>query len=252
MTAIALARRGVLQKPGAAAFSPDSVAGLIAWWKADATLYQESGRTTIASADGDPVGSWTDSSPTAGHASAATSANRPVLKTGINGLNGKPVVRFDGVDDRLLATGVSAATKPFTVLAVMKPTNFSTERTVIAASGNGGLEFRFNNDGKTAANRQFLAGIGSSTAATSAGAAVLVGMTYSGAGAFVFRRNGAADGSGTNNQTFAGTTTVIGFNASGTNGFFLGDMAEILKYDSVLSAPDLAAVEAHLVAKYGL
>ncbi len=52
--------------------------------------------------DGDPVATWSDlsGSGSGNDATQATSSKRPLYKVGI--VNGKPVVRFDGVDDDLL------------------------------------------------------------------------------------------------------------------------------------------------------
>lgn len=55
--------------------------------------------TTANPVDGTPVSSWKDLSDNANNADQATVGNQPLFKTNI--LNGEPVVRFDGVDDRL-------------------------------------------------------------------------------------------------------------------------------------------------------
>ena len=53
--------------------------------------------------DGDAILNWLDQSSTGAHYQQTTAANKPIYKTGI--LNGKPVVRGDGVDDYLSAVG---------------------------------------------------------------------------------------------------------------------------------------------------
>jgi hypothetical protein len=57
--------------------------------------------------DGDPVATWSDLSGNGNHATQATASKKPTYKTSI--VNGRPVVRFDGVDDWLGCTlaGVS-------------------------------------------------------------------------------------------------------------------------------------------------
>jgi len=69
---------------------PNTITGLLAWWKADAIT---------GLSDGAPVSSWPDSSVNGNNATQASSGNRPLYKTNI--LNGKPVVRFDGSNDFL-------------------------------------------------------------------------------------------------------------------------------------------------------
>src|SRR5262245_39968698 len=91
----------------AAAFAPTDVAGLQLWLRGDAGTFQDAARTTAAAADGDPVGGWRDDSGGAHHFSQATAAKRGTLKTGANGINGRSIVRFDGVDDYLSGPALS-------------------------------------------------------------------------------------------------------------------------------------------------
>src|SRR5262245_37132262 len=89
------------------AFTPADVSGLVVWLRADA----------LGLNDGDPVGTWTDGSGNGRDLTQATAAKKPTYKTNI--VNGKPVVRFDGVDDRLKAAGFTW-NQPEHVLAVLK------------------------------------------------------------------------------------------------------------------------------------
>ena len=88
-------------------FTPLSLSSLQTWLKADAALYQNSGLTTPATIDGDPVGGCPDFS---GNNRPFTSSGtaRPLLKTGIQ--NGKPGILMDGVND--LLSSPSFATFP--------------------------------------------------------------------------------------------------------------------------------------------
>ena len=61
-----------------------------------------------------------------------------------------------------------------------------------------------------------------------------MGVTYSATGVWTFYEKGVAKGTGTNNQTFTNGNTNISNNTNWWN----GDMAELIKYDSVLSAGD--------------
>lgn len=104
---------------GAAPFDPATISGLKLWLKADAGLYQDSGRATPATADNDPVWSWADQSGQGRHATAEISGRRPLLKTAIQ--NGMPVVRFDGTDDDLRFTTVDLPA--FSMYIVFKVNN---------------------------------------------------------------------------------------------------------------------------------
>lgn len=79
-----------------APFSPDDISGLQIWLKADAIT---------GLSDNDPVATWEDSSSANHDFTEAT--NRPVYKTNI--VNGKPVVRFDGTNDKLSGGDLSGS-----------------------------------------------------------------------------------------------------------------------------------------------
>lgn len=100
-------------------WTPKKLPGLQAWFdSADpTTLFTDSALTTLATADADPVGGWKDKSGNARHATQAGAA-RPALKLAIQ--NGKPAVRFDGVDDVMqLASHITPGT-PGTGFAVVR------------------------------------------------------------------------------------------------------------------------------------
>jgi hypothetical protein len=157
----------------AAAFAPTDVAGLQLWLRGDAGTFQDAARTTAAANDGDPVGGWRDDSGEGDHFSQATAAKRGTLKTGANGINGRAVVRFDGVDDFLAGPALSAlvAAGTFTAMAVFKPTAIDTNNpntwnndALISdgLGGNWGLHFKsgtpdvlaYNWDGPTGTSRR--------------------------------------------------------------------------------------------------
>ncbi len=68
----------------------------------------------VANADGDPVATWLDLSGNGRNVTQATAGSRPLLKTGVNGKNGLPIVKFDGTDDFLsrVASGLPIQTSP--------------------------------------------------------------------------------------------------------------------------------------------
>jgi hypothetical protein len=111
MTSMMTARRGVMAKPS---FSPSSLPGLAVWFDAS---------QLTGLADGDPVASWTDLSGNARHAAQATSTKRPTYKTNIQ--NGKPVIRFDGVDD-FLATPAWTNPTSLTAFVVVRESAVTT------------------------------------------------------------------------------------------------------------------------------
>lgn len=106
-----------------AAFSPTQISGLVAWYDFSdaATLYTDSARTTLVTADGDPIGGVTDKSNNGYHAIQSTGSLRPTYKSNIQ--NGKSVARSDG-GDCLVATAVTV-NQPLTWVAVLKKTDVS-------------------------------------------------------------------------------------------------------------------------------
>lgn len=89
-------------------FTPDDLPDLELWARAD---------TLTGLSDDDPIQTWPDESGKGNDLTQATSGKRPLYK--INVLNGRPVVRFDGVDDVLEATpGIT--TFPVTIVVVAR------------------------------------------------------------------------------------------------------------------------------------
>lgn len=96
-------RRIVLNGSGVPVFLPSKLASLAYWYSGSAATYQAAAGAA-AGADSDPVGQWQDLSGLGRHLAQATAGNKPLLRTGANGLDGQPVVSMDGSNDFLQAT----------------------------------------------------------------------------------------------------------------------------------------------------
>lgn len=79
-------------------FAPTDMAALKLWLKAD----------SLSLNDADPVTTWADSSGLGNDVGQATAALKPLYK--VNIVNGKPVVRYDGADDKLGSASVVGTT----------------------------------------------------------------------------------------------------------------------------------------------
>lgn len=91
--------------------------------------------------DGSAVDTWTDLSSNSRNATQATSANRPVYKTAIQG--GNPVVRFDGSND-ILETSAFANPSQISAIKVAKANAWTSPTSVyrpIATHGHGTSSF---------------------------------------------------------------------------------------------------------------
>lgn len=210
----------------AAAFSPDSISGMLGWWKADA----------IGLNNGDPVATWEDSHTTNLDLTQGTGAARPTYQTSV--INSLPVVRFDGTDDVLSVTASISIRHVFVVAKNDSATTFT---------GNEGLV-----SAQSGAASPILDGANATTEFED----VLGGDTY--------RKNGIAFAAGDYQgpmgvfayisysfNAFAVTAFQVGRDR-GLARFWDGDVAEVLIYDSVLSSTDRDAVEGYLQAKYAL
>ena len=219
------------------AWTPKSPGNLI-WWV-------DASQITGAS-NGDSLETWTDASASGWNLTQSTSSKRPTYQTGQ--INGKPVVRFDGVDD-FMSNGSFAASQPCTYFAVVKRTG-----------GNPSYGFVFDNPADP--NRQSLVyTVGSTKWTIYAGSLV----DESGTTGAVFKSIQAVFNGASSKIIVGGTSTTVNpgsQNASGGitmgalttgSGFeFGGDVAEIGCYSSLLSDGDLAQLQAYLNAKYGL
>ncbi len=222
--------------------APTNISGLQLWLKADGTLWQDSARTTPATADSDPVGAWDDASGNGRHFTQATSGKRPLLRTSI--LNSKAIVRFDKTDDYLTNTtfGYSAA---FTAFIVFKTTGLTPYQHLLESNGGGTAQVMVNSG---AANLFNMTKTYTSPTYTSWH---ILEFNRDGSNNGEIRVNNVSIGTGTMSSA-TGTSMFLGIYQDGTSEPFGGDMAEIILYDSVLSSTDRADVTNYLNNKYGL
>jgi hypothetical protein len=203
------------------------------WLKADA----------LALADGAAVSSWTDSSGRGRHATQATGTLQPTFQT--NELNGKPVVRFDG-GDRLSVSALANTDPSATLIAVARPDS----------AGNQGLLGWWNAAGFAIASSAWGYNGNAAGSAVPLGAAlagsleVLAVRWNSTASADAFRNGGAAVSFDPHDSYVGGTVPLDIGEQGGGPGFFGGDIAEVLFYDTPLSDSDLRAVHQYLMDKY--
>lgn len=240
----------------APAFSPTDIAGLKYWVKADAGTNQSAGGAA-ATADGDPVGEWQDQSSNAQHLAQSTAANKPVLKTGANGINSKPVVRFDGTDDYLEKAAFAFTSDSFTAFIVCRRNGahgggyshiFNLGFTNYTAAGSNFWQMY-----TTAADKHSMnfssAGATVNDPTNMGTSAIMFTHKKLAAGASALYRNGTSVGTGNANMTITdnGYASIGSWNSNDFN----GDVAEIIIYDTSLSDSDREDVEDYLRTKWG-
>lgn len=196
-----------------AIITPTDIPGLKIWLKADAIG---------GLSNGDPVGTWADQSGNGNDFTQATGGLQPLWET--NQLNGLPIVRFDGIDD-VLHTTAPTGDGAWTCFLVIKSVDNSAE---------------------------YIFEVGDGTHAIIQGFAGPI-IEY-----FDTPRTTVGNISTSAFQviTIAVGNTVTGLWALGGTYFgsswWPGDMAELLLYNSALSAGDQSKLQRYLKVKYGL
>jgi hypothetical protein len=218
-------------------------------------LWQEPARTTPISADGQTIGGVTDASGSGYHLDVPNANQEPAYKTGI--INGKSVARFDGTDDLLRNTTVSAEVTQ-TVFLVLKKNSAPT------AADDGAFAFgstaaallthsSYSADGYLYDRSNTLSRIVLGGKATNVS---IVALRYTGSGTAPMDTiiNGHAlpwlGGAFNPDDAFATAGLYLGTNASTAYGDY--DIGEARVYSGALAMPDVHAIGAELGTKWGV
>jgi hypothetical protein len=228
--------------------SPIPTDGLVLWLKADKGVSEMDG----------VVGEWQDFSGKFNDAHQIEAANSPLLVTNV--LNGKPILRFDGVDDSLSIAGSPslALTSDMTTFFVVKIDDASTYPVVWAkTSGNLARPFDFYLAPDTGIPKVFRGGAGGydtidALAGPALGEFAMLGWDVNGTN-LTHYLNGSANGTGTLNAvaTDEGAPLTIGTRGDSYTRL-KGDLAEIVIYNRSLSDTERTGVQGYLNAKYAL
>jgi len=106
-------------------FLPTRLPGLVLWLRADLGITLNGGN----------VSAWADQSGNGNHATQGTAANQPLYVS--SGINGRPTVRFDGVND-VLSTTTGAVAGDHTIIIAGKWVALPSAVKGILAYGVGG------------------------------------------------------------------------------------------------------------------
>ena len=215
------------------------------WFRADAG--------TSTTTDNAPISTWTSSSDNTVQATQNTSVNRPVLRTGTNGINGRPVVHFDGINDFFNTNYTWPANQnEITMILVGRGTNFQSAIRMqsgdyIVYPWGSAQSFILSSDGGTSG--------GIASGLVTDGTTVNIGMaryrrnTTNGMQTF---RNGTlqTQRNSANNPLPSGNLILGSF--QGTAEFTNADIAEAIIYRVALNEAQRIIVENYLSAKYGV
>jgi hypothetical protein len=213
-------------------------AGNVLWLKAD----------TIAQADNTPVTTWNDSSGLGNNVTQATGSAQPTYRTNV--VNGMPVVRGDG-GDHLSKASVVTPNEQHTIMIVLKVSG--TNSAAPFYNGNAGANgYGFFQDGSGTRGVLFGGAVAKSDGTPSATNFEIWTHQWNGSNS-TFWVNGVEE-TLTDTATAPGAppngdTLVMGL--AGSNQWN-GDVAEILVWDNVISAPDRTTAHDYLGAKYAI
>jgi hypothetical protein len=238
---------------GGTGAAPNALTGaptLAAWYKADALT---------GLANGDPVDTWADSSGNARDLGQATSGKRPLYVAANPLLNGKPSLRFDGVDDCMFknATGIASGSA-YTLFVV---TYRQVESSGVGSGGGCVIDCRGTAFLNLATDASVPSGVtiragnptGTTTYPAGVSGAFIYMVTYDGAETIGFEEARARKRTTTLTGAMTLSTINVGANdaAGGGNTPWLGDVAEVGLYTQVLTNAQRLELLRHLTNKYG-
>jgi hypothetical protein len=211
---------------------PDpTVTGCVGWYKAD----------SITVADGALVTAWADSSGSGRNLVQNTVGRQPTFVKNV--VNGRPVVRGGGSQD-IGGSGFAPLSVPLHVFAVL---NKGGNR----YCGFADTSVRFGGDHTIPVQTYAGAGFNGNSYGHLPVQFRLVAVAYTGTAATHSRVDRVDDATGDMGSNSPGTTFAILSDSSGASPqYYVGDVAEILVYDHVLSPAEIANVEDYLQAKY--
>lgn len=260
--------------------------GLVGYWKLDkgsgttvedstsnantgtitGAIWDNSEPLTEAITDNTAVRVWADQSGKGYDATQSTTAARPTYIA--SGLNGLPVVRFDGTDDRLAlgasALGMLRNVGGASLFAVVKYGTAATNQVALMITRNGDNFFRLgilktdSNNFRAIGRRLDANGAQNVTSAQNLTSNFFIHSALANYQNTLLQQfiNGALDGEKTDFQTSGNTSDTdsnnIAIGAEVAATFLNGDIAEIIVYNRALNTSELAQVHRYLARKWGI
>ncbi len=228
-------------------FSPADVVGYIRDYDAHilASLFQDSGKTTPVTSDGDPVGAWVEQVVGDDVLQTVTAA-KATYRAAVAALNNQPALEFDGGDLLSIATwGSGALSQPLTTFTVVQETDVSTTR--------------FIHDGNVNVFRLFSRAVAPVEYRLQAPSIVGGGTPDTNVHIFTAVWNGASSEMWLDGTSLAsgdvGANTLDGFVIGGNSGetpSLVGFVARILIYSGDLSLADKNLIQTFLATRYGI
>ena len=253
-------------------FTPATISGLQLWLDAadSSTLFDATAGGNLVTTDGSAVARWADKSGNNRHATQGTANARPLLKTSVK--NGRNVLRFDGANDQFRCADANGLDlNVFTVFSVVIPSSYTPSNSKLPAILNKGdfatpagtnYEIVSNNSGQWSAaicQGNAIAFAASSSLLVSQNACQTVAMRRetTSSGVTIYK-NGIA---GATSTAFSGSlnniSTPLGIGGKGDGSqssidSFIGDILEIIIYNTALTTTQRQSVETYLNSKWAI
>ncbi len=228
-------------------FDPKELGSTVlqAWYKAG----------SFSGADGDAVGTWSDSSGNSRDVTG-TLTQRPIYRTNI--INSKPVMRFNGSTNSLQAgSTIINLANMLTLFTVTMQTSLADATICSTVNAVNGDLWRFRNNGGTQQLRWYSTGIYDVNSGIGANNwayyTCIVRATSAASGTTTVRANGSALGTSGSISRSGSHEANLSIGSNILLGSFLnGDIAELLICSGELSSLLIGQVEGYLKSKYAL
>lgn len=192
--------------------------GTAGWWQLDGNATDSSGNGLNGTISGPTTTTGADGSANGAYSFAA---NTNLISLPASSLINTPV---------------------FTYSAWIKPTSVTNSDTILGGSSANGPQFRIDSvTTKTQLLKEFVTGVGLSTAIPPLNTWTNVAVTYDASGNYAFYTNGALTGSGTNLQSFSFSNLQIG-KGNGTGETFVGAIDDVRIFSRALNATEIMSI----------
>jgi hypothetical protein len=176
-----------------------------------------------------------------------------------NGINNRPVLRFDGIDDFLSSTTTSIHTNNgLSVIVVGKTATTTNNQTYIAKfdTTNNEREWRLQNDDFIATELATAETANETVSFANNTNLRIISATWAPNQLASVNINTETAINATSPTVASISTTsepiIIGANYQGSTGFLNGDIAEVLVYNKKLTTDELTKIRAYLNSKYNI
>ncbi len=234
---------------------PQASSNLLLWLRSDV------GVTSSAGA----VSQWTDQSGNSNNGTQSTGALKPSLVTGALNSGVMPTISFNGTSQYLaLPTGFSDFTGGASIFTVIKPSSGTATGDPVSLGNAANSNAVFCQQVGTQASFSAFNGSSSSSVTTTTNplstsayqlleTTLLPGATAGTATGTIFV-NGVQKVQSSTMQNLTNTSRTNNFIAAGVGpgNYFGGGIAEVLVFNTILSASQRASVEAYIVSKFGV